>query len=160
MKNYTRIVKKMFNELGYNFIKVRKGEVMCADMENQVIYLDDEWFRLDTYETKQDTKAVKKLYKTYGWKISVSMGMFAILHELGHCLTAPTYSDLDKEHNAYIHKQNKINTKILDNYNVMRKYRKIRLERDADLTAYAIYKKNKKLIAYYDKMLKEIITGS
>lgn len=156
---YIKLVKSMLKDLGYNFVKVKASKVMAADMEKQVILLDTEWFDKNNEQAKTSYKAVKKLYKTYGWKVDVGMGTFAILHELGHCLTAPTYENLDKEMNAYNHKQDKLTARKLDPYNEMKEYRKIRLERDADLTAYAIYRKNRKLIKAYDKKLSELLAG-
>jgi hypothetical protein len=41
----------------------------------------------------------------------------------------------------------------------MKEYRKFKLEKDADLTAYAIYKTNRKLIKQYDKKLMELLAG-
>lgn len=154
---YVKLVRQMLKDLGYSFVKVHPSNVMCADMENQKIFLDTEWFDKDSEVAKTSFKAVKKLYKGYGWKVDVSMGTFAILHELGHCLTAPSYEDLDKEHEAYNYKQVKIILQKLDPYKEMKEYRKIRLERDADLTAYAIYKKNRKLIKEYDKKLLQVL---
>jgi hypothetical protein len=155
---YVKLVRQMLKELGYNFVKVHPSNIMSADMENQKIFLNKEWFDKDSEVAKTSYKAVKKLYKSYGWRVDVSMGTFAILHELGHCLTAPSYQDLDKEMNTYNHKQYKLNAKKLDPYNEMKEYRKIKLERDADLTAYAIYKANRKLIKQYDKKLLETLT--
>lgn len=154
---YVKLVRQMLKDLGYGFIKVHPSNVMCADMENQKIFLDTEWFIKDNYEAQTSHRAVKKLYKSYGWKVDVSMGTFAVLHELGHCLTAPSYEDLDKEHETYNYKQIQIILKKLNPYQEMKEYRKIRLERDADLTAYAIYKKNRKLIKEYDKKLLEVM---
>lgn len=154
---YVKLVRKMLKELGYNFIKVHPSNMMSADMENQKIFLDREWFDKNNENAKTSYKAVKKLYKSYGWKVDVSMGTFAILHELGHCLTAPSYDDLDKEMKAYNHKQVKLMIKKLDAYTEMKEYRSIRIERDADLTAYAIYKANRKLIKQYDKKLLETL---
>lgn len=154
---YVKLVRQMLKELGYNFIKVHPSSVMSADMENQKIFLDTEWFDKNNEEAKTSYKAVKKLYKSYGWKVDVSMGTFAVLHELGHCLTAPSYDDLDKEMDAYTHKKVKLAIKRLDPYKEMKEYRKIRIERDADLTAYAIYKANRKLIKEYDKKLLQVL---
>jgi len=156
---YVKLVKSMLRELGYGFVKVKASKVMAADMENQVILLDTEWFNKNNYEAQTSYRAVKKLYKNYGWRVDVGMGTFAILHELGHCLTAPNYEDLDKEHETYNYQQIKLAIKKLDPYNEMKEYRKIKLERHADITAYAIYKKNRKLIKQYDKKLNELLVG-
>jgi hypothetical protein len=156
---YVKLVKSMLKDLGYNFVKVKASKVMAADMEKQVILLDTEWFDKNNEVARTSYKAVKKLYKSYGWRVDVSMGTFAILHELGHCLTAPHYEDLDKEHETYNYQQIKLAIKRLDPYTEMKEYRKFRLERDADLTAYAIYKTNRKLIKQYDKKLMELLAG-
>lgn len=154
---YVKLVRKMLKDLGYGFVKAHPSNVMAADMERQIIFLDTEWFDKDNENAKTSYKAVKKLYKDYGWQIDVSMGTFAILHELGHCLTAPSYKNLDNEMDTYTHKQFKLMIKKLDAYAEMKEYRKIRIERDADLTAYAIYKKNRKLIKEYDKKLLQVL---
>jgi len=156
---YVKLVKSMLKDLGYNFVKVKASKIMAADMENQVIFLDTEWFDKKNNEARTSHKAVKKLYKSYGWKVDVGMGTFAVLHELGHCLTAPNYEDLDKEHETYTYKQIKLAIKKLDPYNEMKEYRKLRLEKDADITAYEIYKQNRKLIKEYDKKLMELLAG-
>lgn len=156
---YVKLVKSMLKELGYGFVKVKASKVMAADMENQVIFLDTDWFNKNNYEAQTSYKAVKKLYKSYGWRVDVGMGTFAILHELGHCLTAPHYEDLDKEHETYTYQQAKLAIKKLEPYKEMKEYRKIKLERHADLTAYAIYKTNRKLIKQYDKKLMELLAG-
>lgn len=154
---YVKLVRQMLKELGYAFIKIHPGKIMSADMENQKIFLDTEWFDKNNENAKTSYKAVKKLYKSYGWKVDVSMGTFAVLHELGHCLTAPSYEDLDKEMETYDYKQVKLAIKKLDPYKEMKEYRQIRIERDADLTAYAIYKANRKLIKEYDKKLLQVL---
>lgn len=154
---YVKLVRQMLKELGYSFVKVHPSSIMSADMEKQKIFLDTEWFDKNNEEAKTSYKAVKKLYKSYGWKVDVSMGTFAVLHELGHCLTAPSYDDLDKEMEAYNYKQIKLAIKKLEPYKEMKEYRKIRIERDADLTAYAIYKANRKLIKEYDKKLLQVL---
>lgn len=157
MKKYTKLVKSFLKDLGYDYVKVRNSPDMCADIENEKIFINSEWYKPIGALEKASYKAVKKLYKEYGWKIKVSMGTFAILHELGHVVSKPLYKDLDSELNAYTHKSIKILQKRLGMYEEMKAYRKIRLERDADRIAYKIYKDNKDIVIKYDKQLKELM---
>jgi hypothetical protein len=155
MKEYTKLVKSLLKELGYSDVKVRVANAMCADMENQTIYLNNEWFVSGIENDSK--KAVKQVYKDYGWKIGVSMGTFGILHELGHCVSYDSYDDYESVYMNYIHKQNKIASQKLNAYQTMKLYRNIKLEKDADLNAYAIYKANTKLIKEYDKKLIKLL---
>jgi hypothetical protein len=156
MKQYTKVVKSMLRELGYNKVKVRQDSVMAADIENATIYLDKSWLEKNNPELKSTARIIKKLYKSYGWKIGVSMTTFAVLHELGHVLSKDNYENLDKELESYNHKQFILITKRLNSYLEMKEYRNLRLERDADRIAYKIYKKNKNIIKQYDKAIESL----
>jgi len=155
MKQYQKLVKSLLKDLGYKDVKVKIANAMCCDMENQTIYLNNEWF-VSGIEN-ESKKAVKQVYKDYGWKISVSMGTFGILHELGHCVSYYDYENYESVYNNYIHKQNKLASLKLNAYETMKLYRNIKLEKDADLNAYQIYKDNKKLIKEYDKKLIKLL---
>jgi hypothetical protein len=156
MKQYTKVVKSMLRDLGYNKVKVRQDNMMAADIKNSVIYIDKAWLENNNPELKTAKKIIKKLYKNYGWKIGVSMTTFAILHELGHILSKDNYENIDKELESYTHKQFVLISKKLNAYLEMKEYRNLRLERDADRIAYKIYKENKSIIKEYDQTIKEL----
>jgi hypothetical protein len=156
MKEYTKVVKNMLRDLGYNKVKVKQDNIMAADIENATIYLDKTYLEKNNPEIKSMARIIKKLYKSYGWKIGVSMTTFAVLHELGHVLSKDNYADLDKEMESYGHKQFILLAKKLNSYLEMKEYRNLRLERDADRIAYKIYKKNKKIIKQYDKAIESL----
>lgn len=155
MKLYTRLVKNMLSELGYKNVKVRNAENLSSDMKKQIIYLDPKWLT-DNAEISNDKKLIAKLYREYGWKIKASMGIFSILHELGHLVSASNFQDLDYELDKYNMNNYFLELSKITGYQQFKIYRKFKLERHADRIAYQIYKKNKDLIAKYDQALAQI----
>lgn len=155
MKQETRITKELLREIGFPNVKVKAHSVMMSNMYDNKIYVDKSWFTSDT----KDSKIIKKIYKKMGWKISVSMGTFAVLHELGHVISVKMLKDLDYELKMYEKNVYMLAQAGLPRKQEMAYYRNLKLESLADKIAYTIYLMNEPVIKKYDKLLKKLLTS-
>jgi hypothetical protein len=152
MKQETKIIKEYLKEIGASKVRVRsvKFDTQC-DMTQNIIF-----FNKNDFQDKKFNRIIKSYYNTIGQKdIKISMGTYAILHELGHILSKMEIKNFDKTFNAYIKGQNRL-PKLASDKVRFYKYRNLRLEKLADKYAYIVYKKFEKQSIKFDKKLQKV----
>lgn len=156
MKKETKLVRDFLRSLGYK-VFVRSSNIMQCDMLSDTIFLDIEWFNYYNERIEQDKKTLENVYKTKGWKIDISQGTFAILHELGHILTSYDYKNLSLRFKNYQKKVEAITKENMTREQGLIAYRNLTLENDADKMAYEVYKQHKEKIDEFDKQLIQLL---
>lgn len=124
-------------------LEVEHGIVTESDSVNAVIYLNiDEFIYTDDSE-----RLHLMLLEEKGIKLDIMLPLYMFLHELGHILYAKTEPKIDKYLNEYVKKVNKL-SKMYDKVEQMRRYKKLKLEMEADRIALELYE------GFTEKLLK------
>lgn len=149
-----KVIDKFVQEIDPE-IEVEEGDEFESDVFNKVVYAAiDEYFFV--YE---DEVLHQILLKEKGYNLEISLQMFSILHEIGHIMTISKYKDkLDKAMEYDRLRFNLIKTHK-NSLNLLREYKKLDLEVDADEYAYAYYQENKEKVLELDKKLWSMATN-
>lgn len=126
-------------------------------MLDEIIFLDIQWFNAYNTKIMKDAKILKDIYDKKHWKIDISQGTFAILHELGHIITADTYKNLSLRFSNYRKKVEYIMNNVSDRAEGLKQYRNLTLENDADKMAYKVYQLHKEKIDEFDKQIIQLL---
>lgn len=149
MKPETKIIKDFLQALGIDkYIKVRHYRETETDLKDTIrfnmnVYISD-------FQQTQGKITYKILAENQMDFSKINYGTFSILHEIGHLIMIKTYENADWEHTDYSRQVEEILTEAQIEYkqnpdywlvqeNLSRKYRKLKLERDADKKAYELY---------------------
>lgn len=154
MKLETRLTKNLLDEIGLSGIHVNAHDEMMSDMYSNKIYIDKSYFT----SQKPESDIFKRIYENQGWEIKCSMGMFAILHEIGHVLSVKMLDDLQGELKAYTKQVINLQGLNLEREAQITIYKELPLERLADKIAMVLYLLNEPVILKYDKMFKYHLT--
>lgn len=149
MKPETKIIKDFLKELSIEkYIKVRASKNTETDLQKTI------YFNKATYTSDFQKSIGKITYKILAEKqmdfSKINYGTFSILHEIGHLIMIKTYDDADYEHSEYSYEVETIMAEAQIEWNknpdfwvvqenLMRKYRNLKLERDADKKAYELF---------------------
>ena len=155
MKKHTKLLKNFLKDIGITNVKVRNGKNTECDMENNIIYFDKNWFNVKG-ELKQIENTLKNIYKEKKFDIKISLATFGFFHELGHIASKVELKNLDMSLVSYAMEVEKITKNNDNSENLMREYRKLKLEKLADRYGYAIYKAFENKAIKLDKALKSV----
>lgn len=153
MKKHTKLLKDFLKDIGLNNIKVRNGKNTECDIENEIIYFDKNWYN-PKGELKKIENELKEIYKQKKFDIKISLATFGFFHELGHIASKVELKNVSNALTSYALEVDKL-TKG-NSENLMRDYRKLKLEKLADKYGYRIYKAFEKKAIKLDKALKSV----
>ncbi len=85
--------------------------------------------------------------------------MFSILHEVGHIMTIPNYTSPKSAMRQHQHKVEGLRNlfETLEKDEILRKYKGLKVERDADEWAYNFYKENRLMLHEVNNKIRKII---
>lgn len=155
MKKHTKLLKDFLKDIGITKVRVRNGKNTECDMGNNIIYFDKNWFNAKD-ELKEIEKSLIDIYKQKNFDIKISLATFGFFHELGHLASKVELKNVDRSLISYAKQVEKITKKNDNNDNLMREYRKLKLEKLADKYGYAIYKAFESKAIKLDKALKSV----
>jgi hypothetical protein len=156
MKKHTKLFKDFLKDIGITKVRVRNGKNTECDMGNNIIYFDKSWFKTQG-ELKEIENALKDIYKEKNFDIKISLATFGFFHELGHIASKVELKNLDRSLVSYAKQVEKITkNNNSSSENLMREYRKLKLEKLADRYGYAIYKAFENKAIKLDKALKSV----
>lgn len=155
MEKHTKLLKDFLKDIGITKVRVRNGKNTECDMGNNIIYFDKNWFNAKD-ELKEIEKSLIDIYKQKNFDIKISLATFGFFHELGHLASKVELKNVDRSLISYAKQVEKITKKNDSNDNLMREYRKLKLEKLADKYGYSIYKTFESKAIKLDKALKSV----
>ena len=161
--------------LALNFQK-KKDEVMnilvkyAAKIDSEIQVFEDTDFasictkkivfvNLEEFFIESEEIAIhKKIDKENGLFIDISYGLFAFLHEIGHIKTINKYKDPIKALENYSREVSEILHEEISTYDMLKVYKTLTLERDADKYAIKHLERNYKELKELDKKILAVIS--
>lgn len=150
LKSIQDLATEFLNYLGEDFtVDVNEGEDMCAYHYVDIIQFDVNYY-LPEYYPNFKNKLVE-YNKSCGFDMDIHIATFGFLHEIGHLIAAQTYEDLDEELVA-----NQFLADRIDADDVI-SYKNLKMEKDADYTAYDLYISHTEEIKKLDRAICRIM---
>lgn len=148
------LVDSFLDKLGRDDITVEADYdigMLCYHEMREVMF-DLNYY--EPYHERPFKKAVKKWYNRNGYKFDIHIATFGLLHELGHLIAQDEYDNWEEEYAQYDLALNFLGRITL------KKYKKLKMERDADRAGYEIYKTMTKQVRQLDREIKRILKNS
>lgn len=145
-----RLVRKIDPSISVNF---HDGNMESESVNNKIFINLDEF--LYTYDDEPDHLQVMR---ENGLVIDIMLPTYILLHEIGHIKMYRTYKSKKRLELAYERNMEY----IVSNYHGLdrlRRYKALKLERDADKFAYYYYLHNYDMIKSFDKKIKSLLTA-
>ena len=145
-----RLVRKVDPTISVNF---HNGNMESESVNNKIFINVDEF--LYTYDDEPDHLQVMR---ENGLVIDIMLPTYILLHEIGHIKMYRTYKRKKRLELAYERNMEY----IVANYQGLerlRRYKALKLERDADRFAYYYYLHNYDMIKSFDKKIKSLLTA-
>lgn len=145
-----RLVRQVDPTISVNF---HNGNMESESVNNKIFINVDEF--LYTYDDEPDHLQVMR---ENGLVIDIMLPTYILLHEIGHIKMYRTYKRKKRLELAYERNMEY----IVANYQGLerlRRYKALKLERDADRFAYYYYLHNYDMIKSFDKKIKSLLTA-
>jgi hypothetical protein len=152
MRKIERMIRNFVREIDPNVRVVFHDGDMESDGTKQTIYVNVDEF-LYTYDDEQNHLQVMK---ENGLLIDILVPTYIILHEIGHVVNDRKYKYLNAMLMQYHYKVNEL-VKRYDGIELLRKYKQLKLEKDADEFAYKYYLHNYNFIKKFDDEIRAVL---
>lgn len=135
-------------------IRVFEDTDFASICTKKMIFVNLEEFFIESEEMATH----KKIDKENGLFIDISYGLFAFLHEIGHVKTISKYKDPIKALENYSKKVSEILHEEGSVYDMLKVYKTLTLEKDADKFAIKHLERNYKELKELDKKILTVIS--
>ena len=145
-----KLIRKVDPSISVNF---HDGNMESESINSKIFVNVDEFLHI--YDDEKDQLQVMK---ENGYIIDIMLPTYILLHEIGHIQRYRTYKN--KKRLGMMYEKNM--KYIVDNYegvDRLRRYKALKLERDADKFAYKYYLHNYDMIKSFDDKIKTILTA-
>jgi hypothetical protein len=152
MRKLEILIRKFIYQIDKNIrVVFHDDEMESASLEKTV------FMNVDEFIYKFDNEDLHiRIMKEKGMLIDILLPTFILLHEIGHCKTINRYvSPLGKLRQFETKRDNLI--KNLNGYELLKTYKYLDLEKDADEYAYNFYLHNYTFVKKFDKEIRAML---